>query len=298
MKQYSLFPKTIFLVDDSSLKSSILNAKNLNQKYRVIAGELSNTPSLEELNTYNFSEEFLGKVQIAAKPDGSGYYFSLDIKPMSSERLTPIKQNIYFIIDKNRTTDRYLIESYQASIKQTLPYIYSDDAYNVYVYDGTLQKMEPEPVYRLESSIDKITKFISKQAASFRYSTKNINALLDEINAVASNYPSDVNTVVLFTNGAGLYSANKENQERIYAKLPSYRKTFSIYPAVVKKSANIRGLEKLSEVYRGKCIVSSTYSGLPRNVGKQVKLLQRPVIKDLHVTPITKGKQSVNQFTS
>ncbi len=295
---YKQFSKTIFLANSIHYAASTENSHWMNNKHRVLCYELSQIPSLEELGTYNFSEEFIKKIQIAAKPDGSGYYFALELKPISAERLTPIRQNVYFVIDKNKTTDKYLYESYVTSIRQTLPYIYSDDAFNVYVFDGAFQKMEAEPGYHQENSDEKVERFLTKQAQSFRYSSKNINVILEDLYRIASNYPNDVNTVILFTNGASLYSASKENQENIYSKLPAFAKTYSIYPATITKSSNLRGLEKLSEIYRGKVISSSTYSGLPRHVGKQVKQLQRPVVKNLLVTPLTKGKQTVKIFPS
>lgn len=273
-------------------------ANQLNKEHRLLGYQLKQLPLPEQLNTFDLTDEFSKKIKIAAKPDGSGYYFAIEIKPYSPERLTHVKQNVYFVIDKNDTTSSEQMQSYAKAIMRSLRYLYSDDAFNIIVFDGKLRSFKDNCVYAFDSNIEDAFKFLKKHQKSYSTTSKNISWLLSALNEQASKNPDEVHTVILFSNGASLQSYSKRNQKKIEEAMNAYTKAFSIYPAHIVKKANSRSLERLSKLYRGSFIKSKTHSAFSRYVAKKVKQLNRPVAKEIYVTPICREKQSVKIFPS
>ncbi|MBI5274187.1 MAG: hypothetical protein HY860_03945 [Chlamydiales bacterium] len=271
-------------------------AKQINQQLRLLGYQLALLPKPEDLQTFNFSDEFSKKIKIAAKPDGTGYYFSIELKPYSQERLDHIKQNVYFVIDNNESTDQPLFKAYTSAIAKSLSYMHPDDAFNVLIYDGTLKTFSQQPTSAFDKYQNGVTTFLNKNRYKHPTASKNISNLLHAIYEKTLETPDEVHTVILLSNGASLYSSTTKGQNRINEALAAYTKAFSIYPATVSKASNIRSLEKLSDQYRGKLIQSSSLAGLSRFVGKQVKQLQRPVLKNIYITPILKEKQQIKIF--
>lgn len=265
------------------------DALSINRNNRQIFHNISDMPSLEELQTYSLSDDFKIDVHVLQKPDRSGYAFSLQLSPYNHECIEPIKNHIYFILDRSSSIESHRFSSFKNGIMQSLAQLHESSSFNIFTFDQNYDKLSEDDLRPSKSSISYAKKQLDRVSQKWSSSFVTLLTLLNEIKKEAEK-TDEPYTVIILSNGQFLKNL-RFNKDALLQLFHQNNSNFSIYTAAISDNNNTYMLDLLAKLGRGEFLYSQTHSAFPRKLAVMTKRLQRPLACDISVSLATSNEK-------
>lgn len=266
----------------------------LNQSSRNVSKNLEELPTLEQLHTISFSDEFTCNIEVIPNTKEEGYLFAITLEPTHKQALSATPHNFIFLIDRSGAIDKNRFQTFKQAVAKSLLYLKEDDTFNIMTFDHETVSMSRESVYVSSSTKHAAKRFLESQKKGFSYVLPNLYNVLLEAHALAktSSLPT---SVVLLTNGKMLENFNP--QDHLLSELVSSNKgNFSLFTACVSQNNNTLMLELLSTLNRGEMLYSETHAAFPRKLASLVKHANSLIAQDIHINAAVSGEPLAVEF--
>jgi len=250
---------------------------------------LPKLPSLSDLQTIPYSSFFDTELVFCEIEEGN-YFFALTLIPKPTLKLTPFKQNYFFLIDRSNSIQRERLASTKQAVHKALEQLAPGDRFNIFVFDQKLEKLSTAPLSISTESITKARKFLDKiELGSFFSQTNLYKPLASTLPPIESE--DELNTAILISDGASLSQPHEiydlSNQWTQY----NQGKT-SLYTLGLSTDKNLQRLHTISHLNRGNVTTAPTNKGIKRKLLKLLKTIHVPVAKNLSCRAISKSASS------
>ncbi|MBS0624727.1 MAG: hypothetical protein JSS32_01600 [Verrucomicrobia bacterium] len=244
-----------------------------------LVGSLPQLPTLEELETSSYSEDFETDLVFLPREDGEGYIFALTLIPHADLNLPKIRQHYMFLIDRSNSIQRERLQTTKNSVMKALEEIELDDTFNIIAFDSKMEKLSPSQLTLTPQSLAKAEDFIKKIELGSFFSPSDLYRPL--LMTVPSQVQEDeIYTAILLTDGESL--VKKSNQKAILQQWTAYNQgKVSLQIVAMDGDKNLPTLDTASAFNRGKVISSNTKRGFKRKVLKVMKNIHTPIAKNL-----------------
>jgi len=278
----------------SSRKLPLLMFKSFNSPVAHWTNTLSLTKSLGDITDYSLPDTFITvdweshfNIETEVIPDssGSGYIFSISLKPNIDLSAKKMKQNFIFVIDRSNSIDKHYYESFKKAVYRTLSLLPEGDTFNIITLDRKISRLSDKNLPISKSSLRYAKQFLAQQDSGHFLAATEIYPLLEKI--IPSHLlDEEMNSLFILSDGNTLLSMKKQKiaMQRIIKK--NHGK-LSLHTAAAGRDNNIVLLDLLSSCNRGSMIYSRTYTSFPRKFASQVARLRQPIIKDISFKLIT-----------
>ncbi|MCI5051842.1 MAG: hypothetical protein MRY21_01735 [Simkaniaceae bacterium] len=275
--------------------TSQLELTRLNRSTRLAEYNLSRIPTLDELSTVCYHYDYKTRVEVATKPDGIGFYFSVGLYPIAPEKLNNVRQNFLFVVDKNSYITKERYATFRKGIMKALRYLGPNDTFNVLVCDKTVYAMSDHGVNYTDQTEQQAFEFLKSQPYRRIMRSLTITEILSSLHQLFPN-EDEVNTVILMTNGSSIFSKQTKGKKRIERGLDKNRGDYSLFTIATGPNNNVRSLEKLAKTFRGEAVYHKSQQAFPRLLARLVRDLREPLAKSVRVTPINRENANVKIY--
>jgi len=262
---------------------SIRDARSNNERARLTRYNLASVPSLLELDTISFQDEFHCNVSVSPKRRDGRYLFAVTLQPKDKERITPIAQNYTFLIDRSGNVDKTRFRTYRDAVGRALSYLKEGDTFNILLFDDQILKLSHHSVFYSDIAIKNAKKFLASQDRGFGFSTPEIYDLLTRMGRVARS-SGQHNTVFLLTSGRSLELSSKRDPS-LKEFFLDYQGEYALYTASASHGNKDRILDLISRVRKGEYMHTPTNASFSRKLCSLVRKAGRVIAKNVHVTP-------------
>jgi hypothetical protein len=274
----------------SSFSFTLHEALSINRASRQILHHMGDMPSLEELQTYSLSDDFKIDVHILQKPDRTGYAFSLQLLPYDHECIEPIKNHVYFILDRSSSIESHRFSSFKNGIIQSLAQLHESSSFNIFTFDQNYDRISQTDLRPSKSSINYVKKQLDRLCQKWSSSFVTLLTLLEEIKKEAEK-TDEPYTVIILSNGQFLKNL-RFNKDALLQLFHQNNSNFTICTAAISDNNNTFMLDLLAKLGRGEFIYSQTHSAFPRKLAVMTKRLQRPLATDISVSLATSNEKA------
>ena len=279
-----IMAKVYFTLNRHASKS-----QSVNRRHRVTAANLACIPSLRDLHTASLDHEFATEVVWAPQAQGGRYVFTIKLKPINPSYFERITQNIHFVLDNTNSIDKNKLAAYKSAILRAIPYVHTEDRFNVYTFTDDLTAMSSVPLAANSANKSTTRNFFSRLRLYRSYDDANSYKLLTNLSEHLQTLPG-MHTVFLFTDGSSLADLPKKFKNA-QALLNTSR--CNVYPVCVAGNNDLVNLQMLAKLQRGTVFHSSNFASFPRKFAAFMKKHQNPIVSDLHAiaTPTQAGNK-------
>ncbi|MBX3718390.1 MAG: VWA domain-containing protein [Parachlamydiales bacterium] len=250
----------------------------------------STLPDLDEYQLPNiamatsWNDDFNIDLKFLPNEEGSGYIFSVALKPNFDLSEYSLKQNIYFIIDRSNSVQKHRFAVFKRAVLKALASMQNCDAFNIYLIDKSVTKFTSTPLRVTQKAIKAAEEFLDKQDAGTMFAGSDIYGSLEKILPEFES-ANEFHTAILLTDGNTLHNTPK--QQHVLGKwLEKNSGKISLYTAAVGQKNNLLMLDLLSSISGGKLLYSDTHASFPRKLAKLILDLKNPVAKDLMIAAV------------
>jgi hypothetical protein len=280
--KYENYFVNLFESEPFTTKDSLISeCKSINKMNRYTQKNLSEIPSLDDLNTFNLSSEFkLDGFQIP-KMDGSGYAFELNLSSYNSNILDPVDGKIYFIIDRGNGIENHRFQSFKSAIVQALNYVPENSTFNIFAFDNEAIKLSDRDLKATKSSIKYVNKTLEKLGQKWSSSFMGFISAVEKIQKEAAK-SSTPTRIILLSNGQFMKNIrfNREALCKVFKDLSS---NVSISTVAISDNNNLQMLELISKLGKGEFLHSQTHAAFPRKLSVLTRRIQNPLMTDIRV---------------
>lgn len=259
------------------IQNNFSSKKTLNSKTQI--GKL---PSLEELQCKSVSDLFeTDLVFLELKKDN--YLFALTLIPKSQISTPPLKQNLYFLIDRSNSIQKERLKATKDAVKKAIQELSSTDSFNILAFDQRVDKLAPVCLQATAENKNKASAFLDSIELGSFFSKKDL------FNPLFLTLPIEnaqqTTTAILFTDGENL-----EKSDQLHALVNQW--TFlnqgkvNLYTLCMDTDNQVKNLHALSLYNKGKALAVPTLKSFKRKLLKLIKTIQHPVAKDITIKAI------------
>ena len=256
----------------------------------VPAPRLPQLPSLDELHTSSYSDAFDAELVFSPREEG-GYIFALTLIPRTDLKLTPIRQNYLFLVDRSNSIQRERLIATRNALRKALEELNEGDTFNIFVFDSKIEKLSPSPLRFSKESLAKAETFLDRiELGSFFSQSDLFKPLFLTIPAVANE--DELYTAILITDGENL--GKKGTSHSLLSDWTRYNGgKVSLYALGMNGDAHLAALDAACAFNRGKAFSSPTQRGLRRKLLKLMKTIHEPVAKNISCRAFSRTPQSI-----
>jgi len=278
----------IFLLDNNKADYCFYNASlasQTNRNNRVTNFQLAILPQLKDLKTDSLSDEFKINIKIIPQMADDGYIFALNIMPIDRENFQPLPHNIYYLLDRGSSIEKYRFEIFKKAISQSLTYLNADTSFNIIAFDKQTEKFNSKTIRATSASKKIARKYLNKLTQKHHSTFISLFNVLEDLKKKAE-LTNEVYTVVLLSNGH-LMKNIRYHREALNYLVQDKPDNFSIYTTAISDKNNLGMLDLLAKLGRGELLHTKTHASFPRKLAVLTKRLNRPLAKDIQITNIT-----------
>jgi hypothetical protein len=240
---------------------------------------------LEDLQTISYSDAFETELVFSPK-EGGGYIFALTLIPRSDLSLTPLRQNYLFLIDRSNSIQQGRLVATRNAVRKALEEIQQGDTFNIFVFDGKVEKLSPTPLQFSQDSLTKAGTFLNKmELGSFFSQADLFKPLFLTIPSIVNE--DELYTAILITDGESL-SKKGVSRSLLCDWTFNNNGRISLYGVCMSSDPHLSTLDAASAFNRGKIFTSPTNRGIKRKLLKLMKTIQAPVAKNLSCKAISR----------
>lgn len=245
---------------------------------------LPKIPSLSDLQTVSHSPFFDTELTFHNQEDGS-YIFALTLIPRSDLKLTPLKQNYIFLIDRSNSIQGERLTATKSAVRKALEEMHENDRFNIVAFDQKIDKLAPSFLASSSESISKAQKFLNKIELGSFFSQSNLSKPLF-LTIPFQPSEDEVYTAILITDGESL-SQKHAAQDLMEDWTRMNQGKVVLYTLGMNEDGHSHELDTLSALNRGKNFSSPTRRGLKRKLLKIMKSIHTPIAKNLNCKAIS-----------
>ncbi|HAB99658.1 MAG TPA: hypothetical protein DCE71_07550 [Parachlamydiales bacterium] len=240
---------------------------------------LPQLPTLEELDTTSYSEEFDTDLVFMPREDGPGYLFALTLIPKIDLHIPKLKQHYMFLIDRANSIQKERLFQTKSAVYKAIEELGPDDTFNITVFDSKMEKLFPTQRPLNRSSLAAAKEFIQKiELGSFFSPADLYKPLLITVPSYVQE--DEIYTAILLTDGDTLV---KKNAGLALLQEWSYynQGKVALYALGMTGDKQTSSLEAICSFNRGQAMQSATKRGLKRKLLRLMKTIQTPIVKNI-----------------
>lgn len=251
---------------------------------------LPTLPTLAELETSTYSEEFDTDLVFMPLEDKPGYLFALTLIPKTDLQVPKMKQHYMFLIDRANSIQRERLIETKIAVSKVLEELESNDTFNIIVFDSKMEKFSVGQQPVTKTSIAKAKDFIQKIELGSFFSPGDLYKPL--LMTVPYQVKEDeVYTAIVMTDGD--YLSKKNAQTALFEQWTAYNQgRVGLHILGMKGDRNLNSFEALSALNRGSCSETATKRGMRRKLLKIVKTIQTPLVKNISCQAFSRAPQT------
>jgi hypothetical protein len=240
---------------------------------------LPHLPTLEELDTTSYSEEFDTDLVFIPREDGVGYLFALTLIPKTDLHIPKMKQHYMFLIDRANSIQKERLLQTKAAVYKALNELEPEDTFNITVFDSKMEKLFPTQRPANKSSLAAAKEFIQKiDLGSFFSPADLYKPLLITVPSYVEE--DELYTAILFTDGDAL--AKKSAQLSLLREWSHYNQgKVALYALAMSGDKHLNSLEAICAFNRGQSTQSTTKRGIKRKLLRLMKMVHAPIVKNI-----------------
>ena len=245
----------------------------------IPAPPLPSFPTLEELETTSYSEDFDLEITCEPKEDESGYLFALTLIPHSDLKLTRIRQHYTFLIDRSNSIQRERLLATRTAVLKAIRELSEGDTFNVFVFDSKIEKLFSAPQPLNPATLSQAKQFLEAINLGSFFTPANLYAPL--LMALPGQAKLDeLHTVILLTDGENF---SKKNAARSLLNEWTWQNNgnVALFTIGMECDRHLSALEAISAFNRGQLLYSPTQSGIKRKLLKLMKNIHAPLAKNV-----------------
>lgn len=256
---------------------------------------LPSFPTLDELDTYSYSDSFDLDIVCSPRDDGQeGFFFAATLIPHQDLRLPKIRQHYSFLIDKANSIQRERLLATKSAVLRALSELDPDDTFNIIVFDSKVEKVFAQNTLPDSVSIAKAKAFLDKiQLGSFFAPADLYNPLFLTLPHPVKE--DEIYTSILLTDSDSFSKKNSVRSILHTWTLQNSGKT-CLYTLGMGGDSNLSILETASALNRGRLYSSPTKRGIKRKLLKMMKNIHFPIAKNLSSRAISTSGAVIELF--
>ena len=240
---------------------------------------LPSFPTLEQLETTSYSENFDLEISCEPKEDESGYLFALTLIPQTDLKLVRIRQHYTFLIDRSNSIQRERLLETKNAVLKAIKELAPEDTFNVFVFDSRVEKLFPTSQPVNPNTIAHAKAFLEPiQLGSF-FTPASLYAPL--VMTLPGQITLDeVHTAILLSDGENF---SKKAAARALLNEWTWQNNgnVSLFTIGMDCDRHLSALEAISAFNRGKLLYSPTKGGIKRKLLKLMKNVHTPLAKNV-----------------
>lgn len=245
----------------------------------IAKAPLLQLPTLNELNTSSYSQEFDIDISFIPKEEGEGYIFAITLIPKPDLDLLRLPQHFTFLLDRSNSIQQERLNCTKVAITKALEELDPEDAFNIVVFDNKMEKFAPQFLSADKETIDRAIAFVNKiQLGSFFSSSDLYRPLFLTVPGYTTH--GELHTAILFTDGENF--GKKQAQKAILADWTQYNGgKVALFALGINNDAHAATLDAATVFNRGRLFQATTYRGIRRKTLKLMKTIQTPIAKNI-----------------
>ena len=250
--------------------------------------KLPHLPTLEELQTVSYSEQFDTEVIFSPLENEEGYLFAITLIPHPDLNLPKIRQHFSFLIDRSNSIQKERLAAAKSAIFRAVKDLNFEDSFNIIAFDSKIDKLYSAPMLATPGAARAAKEFLGKiQLGSF-FSPANLYKPLC-LTLPASD--EDLHTTILLTDGESL--GKKSTQREVAFGWTAYNQgRASLFTIGLGSDPHLETLDAISSLNRGKLLYSPSKRGIRRKLLKLMKTISHPVAKNISIHAINIAPES------
>lgn len=245
-------------------------------------------PSLTDLQTLSCSNSFDTELVFIEQEEGK-YIFALTLIPRQDLKLTPLKQNYCFLIDRSNSIQGERLQAAKSAVRKAIDELTPDDLFNIIVFDQKVDKLSAKSIPATGESISKAQAFLNKIELGNFFSQSNLYKPLF-LTIPSTSYENELYTAILLTDGESLGQKNMvENLLNDWTHMNNGK--VALFTLGMNDDAHLETLNTIATFNRGKTTSSPTKRGLKRKLLKLMKTIHSPLAKNLTCKAISRSPQ-------
>lgn len=240
---------------------------------------LPQLPTLEELDTTSYSEEFDTDLVFVPRQDGLGYLFALTLIPKTDLHIPKMRQHYMFLIDKANSIQKERLFQTKSAVYRALEELRPEDTFNIIVFDSKMEKLFPSQRAANRPSLLAAKEFLHKiELGSFFSPADLYKPLLVTVPSYVEE--DELYTAVLCTDGDGL--SKKNAQLALLREWSRYNQgKVSLYALGMSGDKHLNSLEAICAFNRGQSTQSPSRRGFKRKLLRLMKTIHAPIVKNI-----------------
>lgn len=232
------------------------------------------------------SDDFVLNVEYAARKEGEGYLFRLELKPKEGSHFRRIAQNYFFLIDRSASIPSARFDATKKAVAKALAYLHQGDTFNILLFDDKITPFAQSNVPYSQTSLEQAEQFLEKAKSGGLFTSTDLYQSLGRIvpEMVA---PQEVNTAILLSDGDTNLNPDKQ-RETIVNWTRNNGGKISLYSMASGKGNNLALLDLLSVFNKGGLSYAVQTSGTEHILLQLIGAIRSPIAKQISVTTVGK----------
>lgn len=240
---------------------------------------LPQLPTLEELETSTYSEEFDTDLVFMPLEDKPGYLFALTLIPRKNLQISKMKQHYMFLIDRANSIQKERLIETKIAILKALDELNPQDTFNLIVFDSKMEKFSVGQMSANKGSIAKAKEFLQKIELGSFFSPADLYKPL--LMTVPYHVQEDeIYTAIVLTDGDSL--SKKNALHSLFNQWTAYNQgKVTLYVVGMRGDKYLDSFDAICALNRGQCIETNTKKALRRRLLKLIKTIEAPIVKNI-----------------
>ncbi|MDE3055817.1 MAG: VWA domain-containing protein [Verrucomicrobiota bacterium] len=231
--------------------------------------------SLRMEKTISCSDAFDTELLLIPLEEREGYFFALTLIPRPDVQLPKVSQHYDFLVDTSHSITHERLHVTKQALLKAIEELSIDDTFSLIAFDSRIEKLSPNPLPGIPSSLRKAQEFLEKIERGSLFSSANLSKALSF--TVPPLQDGALRTLFLFTDGEGLRKKNAQKELGLGWTAYNQGKV-SLFCVGLEGDPHAPLLATLSALNRGKALFAPSERGIKRKFLKAMKTLAHPLL--------------------
>lgn len=244
----------------------------------------------QSLGSLAGSELFDISVEYAQKRHRPGYIFKATLHPKEEVAFRPIRQNIFFLLDRSNALPRTRFALNKSAVSAALAHLKEGDTFNILLFDNKIVRLAPQPVAWNQENVEKAREFLENQGHGGHFAATELYSTLDKI---IPNDLSDheVNTAILLSHG-DTYLPKSKQRRLINAFTHRNNGKLALYTLASGSGNNLPLLDLISSFNQGELLYTQDHNNFEPMLTRLIDSIKTPIGHHIVPTAVTTDTQT------